>query len=186
MDSEPPEQLRIAVLGPLRACRGGAPLDLGPVKRQAVLAALLLSRGAVVGHEQLMHGVWGSEPPASGHKVLASHVNPLRRALDADGTRHTESVIRSGKGWYRFVVDGVRLDVADLTERGVEARRTKASGELARAVAQLSSALALFRGEPLAGLPGPFAQAERERLSERRMRATAGQARVPGPARPVR
>ncbi|WP_327417296.1 AfsR/SARP family transcriptional regulator [Streptomyces sp. NBC_01233] len=168
MDSEPPEQLRIAVLGPLRACRGGAPLDLGPVKRQAVLAALLLSRGAVVGHEQLMHGVWGSEPPASGHKVLASHVNPLRRALDADGTRHTESVIRSGKGWYRFVVDGVRLDVADLTERGVEARRTKASGELARAVAQLSSALALFRGEPLAGLPGPFAQAERERLSERR------------------
>ncbi|MCX4696185.1 BTAD domain-containing putative transcriptional regulator [Streptomyces sp. NBC_01408] len=168
MDSEPPEQLRIAVLGPLRACRGGAPLDLGPVKRQAVLAALLLSRGAVVSHEQLMHGVWGSEPPASGHRVLASHVNPLRRALDADGTRHTESVIRSGKGWYRFAVDGVRLDVADLTERGVEARRTKASGELARAVDQLSSALALFRGEPLAGLPGLFAQAERERLSERR------------------
>ncbi|MEV6727975.1 MULTISPECIES: BTAD domain-containing putative transcriptional regulator [unclassified Streptomyces] len=168
MDSEPPEQLRIAVLGPLRACRGGAPLDLGPVKRQAVLAALLLRRGAVVSHEQLMYGVWGSEPPASGHKVLASHVNPLRRALDADGTRHTESVIRSGKGWYRFAVDGVRLDVADLIERGVEARRTKASGELARAVDQLSSALALFRGEPLAGLPGLFAQAERERLSERR------------------
>ncbi|MFD8979381.1 BTAD domain-containing putative transcriptional regulator [Streptomyces sp. NPDC059564] len=168
MDSEPPGQLRISVLGPLRACRGGAPLDLGPVKRQAVLAALLLNRGAVVSHEQLMHGVWGAEPPASGHKVLASHVNPLRRALDAEGTRHTESVIRSGKGWYRFAVDGVRLDVADLTERGVEARRTKASGELARAVDQLSSALALFRGEPLAGLPGVFAQAERERLSERR------------------
>ncbi|MET9882985.1 BTAD domain-containing putative transcriptional regulator [Streptomyces sp. NPDC006430] len=167
MDSEPPEQLRIAVLGPLRACRAGAPLDLGPVKRQAVLAALLLRRGAVVSHEQLMYGVWGAEPPASGHKVLASHVNPLRRALDADGTRHTESVIRSGKGWYRFAVDGVRLDVADLTERGVEARRTKASGELARAVDQLSSALALFRGEPLAGLPGVFAQAERERLLER-------------------
>ncbi|MGW6978961.1 BTAD domain-containing putative transcriptional regulator [Streptomyces sp. NPDC054932] len=168
MDSEPPEQLRIAVLGPLRACRGATPLDLGPVKRQAVLAALLLSRGAVVSHEQLMHGVWGAEPPGSGHKVLASHVNPLRRALDAHGTRPAESVIRSGKGWYRFVVDGVRLDVADLTERGVEARRTKASGELARAVDELSSALALFRGEPLAGLPGSFAQAERERLSERR------------------
>ncbi|KOU25140.1 SARP family transcriptional regulator [Streptomyces sp. WM6372] len=168
MDSEPPERLRIAVLGPLRACRGGAPLDLGPVKRQAVLAALLLRRGAVVSHEQLMHGVWGVEPPASGHKVLASHVNPLRRALDADGTRHTESVIRSGKGWYRFAVEGVRLDAADLTERGVEARRTKASGELARAVDQLSAALALFRGEPLAGLPGAFAQAERQRLSESR------------------
>ncbi|MFF3085894.1 BTAD domain-containing putative transcriptional regulator [Streptomyces nojiriensis] len=168
MDSAAPGQLRIAVLGPLRACRGGQPLDLGPVKRQAVLAALLLSRGTVVSHEQLMHGVWGAEPPASGHKVLASHVNPLRRALDAKGTRPVESVIRSGKGWYRFVVDGVRLDVAELTERGAEARRTKASGELAGAVDQLSSALALFRGEPLAGVPGLFAQAERERLWERR------------------
>ncbi|WP_371675950.1 BTAD domain-containing putative transcriptional regulator [Streptomyces sp. NBC_01276] len=144
------------------------PLDLGPVKRQAVLAALLLGKGAVLSHEQLMRGVWGTEPPASGHKVLASHVNPLRRALDAEGTRHTESVIRSGKGWYRFVVDGVRLDVADVTERADEARRTKESGDLAGAADRLSAALALFRGEPLTGLPGSFAQAERERLSERR------------------
>ncbi|GAB2988596.1 BTAD domain-containing putative transcriptional regulator [Streptomyces pseudoechinosporeus] len=156
------------MLGPLRAWRGGTPLDLGPLKRQAVLAALLLRQGAVVSHEQLLDGVWGSEPPASGHKVLASHVNPLRRALDAEGTRHTDSVIRSGKGWYRFVADDVRLDVADLTERGDEALRTKAFGDLATATDQLSGALALFRGEPLANLPGPFAQAERERLLERR------------------
>ncbi|MER5223651.1 AfsR/SARP family transcriptional regulator [Streptomyces flaveus] len=100
--------------------------------------------------------------------MLASHVNPLRRALDAEGTRHTDSVIRSGKGWYRFVADDVRLDVADLTERGDEALRTKAFGDLATATDQLSGALALFRGEPLANLPGPFAQAERERLLERR------------------
>ncbi|WP_326585776.1 AfsR/SARP family transcriptional regulator [Streptomyces sp. NBC_00481] len=168
LDSEPPQHLRIAVLGPLRAWRDGAPLDLGPAKRQAVLAALLLRQGAVVSHGQLLDGVWGSEPPASGHKVLASHVNPLRRALDAESTRHTESLIRSGKGWYRFVVDGIRLDVADLTERGDEALRTKASGDLDTATDQLSAALTLFQGEPLANLPGPYAQAERERLSERR------------------
>ncbi|NGO46704.1 regulator [Streptomyces sp. YC419] len=163
-----PERLRIEVLGPLRAWRGATPVYLGPLKRQAVLAALLLRQGAVVSHEQLLDGVWGSEPPASGHKVLASHVNPLRRALDAEGIRHTESVIRSGKGWYRFVADDVRLDVADLTERSDEALRTKAFGDLATATDQLSVALALFRGEPLANLSGPFAQAERERLLERR------------------
>ncbi|MEW2404310.1 BTAD domain-containing putative transcriptional regulator [Streptomyces sp. NPDC046862] len=168
LDSGPPQRLRIAVLGPLRAWRDGAPLDLGPVKRQAVLAALLLRQGAVVSHGQLLDGVWGSEPPASGHKVLASHVNPLRRTLDAERIRHTESVIRSGKGWYRFVVDGIRLDVTDLTERGDEALRTKASGDLNTATDQLSAALALFHGEPLTNLPGPYAQAERERLSERR------------------
>ncbi|MGW1030084.1 BTAD domain-containing putative transcriptional regulator [Streptomyces sp. NPDC002577] len=152
----------------MRAWRDGTLLDLGPVKRQAVLAALLLRQGAVTSHEQLLDGVWGSEPPASGTKVLASHVNPLRRTLDAEGIRHTESVIRSGKGWYRFVVDGVRLDVADLVEQGDEALRTRASGDLATATDQLSAALGLFQGEPLANLPGPFAQAERERLLERR------------------
>ncbi|MFF8024828.1 BTAD domain-containing putative transcriptional regulator [Streptomyces sp. NPDC007896] len=133
-----------------------------------MLAVLLLRPDAVVSHELLLDGVWGAETPASGHKVLASHVNPLRRTLDALGTRPAESVIRSGKGWYRFVVDGVRLDTADLTERGDAALRTKASGDLAGATDQLSAALALFRGEPLANLPGPFAQSERQRLLERR------------------
>ncbi|MGW1758988.1 AfsR/SARP family transcriptional regulator [Streptomyces mirabilis] len=133
-----------------------------------MLSSLLLRQGAVVSHEQLLDSVWGSETPASGHKVLASHVNPLRRALDAEGTRPAESVIRSGKGWYRFAVSGVRLDTADLTERGDEALRTKASGDLATATDQLSAALALFRGEPLSNLPGPFAQNERQRLLERR------------------
>ncbi|MCX4706093.1 BTAD domain-containing putative transcriptional regulator [Streptomyces sp. NBC_01373] len=168
VDGGTPRRLRIEVLGPLRAWQGGTPLDLGPVKRQAVLAALLLRQGAVVSHDQLLDSVWGSQPPGSGHKVLASHVNPLRRALDAEGTRPTESLIRSGKGWYRFLADDVRLDVADLTERGDEALRTKAFGDLATATNQLSGALALFQGEPLANLPGPYAQAERERLLERR------------------
>ncbi|WP_225640994.1 AfsR/SARP family transcriptional regulator [Streptomyces werraensis] len=162
------QRLRIEVLGPLRAWRDGSPLALGPVRRQTVLAALLLRDGAVVSHEHLLDGVWGADPPASGTKVLASHVNPLRRTLDRAGTHHTESVIRSGKGWYRFVLDGVRLDLADLAELGDRALRTKASGDLAEAAQQLADALALFRGEPLAQLSGPFAAAERERLLERR------------------
>ncbi|MGW6159289.1 AfsR/SARP family transcriptional regulator, partial [Streptomyces sp. NPDC055144] len=143
-------------------------MDLGPAKRQAVLAALLLRHGAVVSHERLLDGVWGADPPATGHKVLASHVNPLRRALDAAGTRPAESVILSGKGWYRCAADYVRLDVTDLAERSDEALRTKASGDLSTAADQLSAALTLFQGEPLANLPGPFAQAERQRLLERR------------------
>ncbi|MDT6986123.1 BTAD domain-containing putative transcriptional regulator [Streptomyces lusitanus] len=161
-------RLRIEVLGPLRAWRDGSPLHLGPLRRQTVLAALLLRDGALVSHEHLLDGVWGADPPASGTKVLASHVNPLRRTLDRAGTRHTESVIRSGKGWYRFVLDDVRLDLADLAELGDRALRTKASGDRAGAAEQLAKALALFQGEPLAHLSGPFAAAERERLLERR------------------
>ncbi|MGV9816040.1 AfsR/SARP family transcriptional regulator [Streptomyces cellulosae] len=56
------QRLRIEVLGPLRAWRDGEPLALGPVRRQTVLAALLLRDGAVVSHEQLLDGVWGADP----------------------------------------------------------------------------------------------------------------------------
>ncbi|TKA02206.1 helix-turn-helix domain-containing protein [Actinacidiphila oryziradicis] len=79
------------MLGPLRAWRNGAPLELGPVKRQAVLAALLLRQGAVVSHEWLLDAVWGEEPPAGGHKVLPTHVNSLRRVLDPEGTPPAET-----------------------------------------------------------------------------------------------
>jgi DNA-binding SARP family transcriptional activator len=168
VDDGSPQLLRFEVLGPLRAWRGGTPLELGPVKRQAVLAALLLRQGAVVSHERLLDTVWGEEPPAGGRKVLPTHVNSLRRVLDPEGTPPVESVIRSGKGWYRFVVEEVGLDTADLDERGDEALRTVASGDLATAADQLTSTIGLFRGEPLAGLPGPFAQEERQRLEERR------------------
>jgi DNA-binding SARP family transcriptional activator len=168
VDGGSPELLRFELLGPLGGWRGGTPLELGPVKRQAVLATLLLCQGAVVSHDQLLDAVWGPEPPAGGRKVLPTHVNALRRTLDPESTPPAESVIRSGKGWYRFVVGGVRLDTADLDVRGDEALRTVTSGDLAAATAQLSEALALFQGEPLANLPGPFAQEERQRLEERR------------------
>ncbi|MGX1676348.1 BTAD domain-containing putative transcriptional regulator [Streptomyces sp. NPDC055400] len=168
MDGGSPQLLRFEALGPLQAWRGGTPLELGPIKRQAVLAALLLRQGAVVSHDRLLDAVWGMEPPAGGRKVLPTHVNSLRRALDPEGTEPAQSVIRSGKGWYRLVVEGVRLDTADLEERGSQAMLTIASGDLATAADQLSAAIELFRGEPLAGLPGPFAQEERQRWDERR------------------
>ncbi|NEB40781.1 tetratricopeptide repeat protein [Streptomyces sp. SID14515] len=141
-------------------------MELGPLKRQAVLAALLLRQGAVVSHERLLDAVWGQEPPAGGRKVLPTHINSLRRSLDPESTRPAESVIRSGKGWYRIVSEAVRLDTAELDARAAAALRTLASGDPATAEVQLSEALALFRGEPLANLPGPYAQEERQRLEE--------------------
>ncbi|WP_257134039.1 AfsR/SARP family transcriptional regulator, partial [Streptomyces sp. st140] len=161
--------LRIALLGPLRAWRDGTPLDLGPVRRQSVLAALLLRADIRVSHEQLIDDLWDERPPGTGRKVLPSHIHPLRKALDGAGAGPAESVIRSGKGWYCFTGRGVRLDVSELDVRAVEAQTAKASGDAATAVDRYTEALALFRGEPLTGLPGQRAQAERRRLLERRL-----------------
>ncbi|MEJ8657921.1 AfsR/SARP family transcriptional regulator [Streptomyces sp. MS1.AVA.4] len=160
-------RLRLTVLGPVRAWRDGTQLALGPVRQQAVLAALALRPGILVSREQLLDGVWGDSPPQSGRKVLPSYVYGLRKTLDEEGSGPADSVIRGERGGYRFVADEVRLDVADLAEQVDGARRAKASGDTATAVDRLSGALALFDGEPLAGLPGPYAEAERQRLLER-------------------
>jgi len=169
VDGGTPRRLRIALLGPLRAWRDGTPLDLGPVRRQAVLAALVLRADTQVSHEGLLDDLWDGRIPASGHKVLPSHVHPLRKALDLADAGPKESVIHSGKGWYRFVSDEVRLDVTELDERVAEARDAKVSGDVSAALDRFAEALALFRGEPLAGLPGHRAEAARRRLLERRL-----------------
>ncbi|MEV0090966.1 BTAD domain-containing putative transcriptional regulator [Streptomyces sp. NPDC050738] len=161
------QRLRFAVLGPVRAWRDGAPLNLGPVRQQAVLAALLLRPGRLVSREQLLDAVWGDSPPGSGHKVLPSYVYAVRRSLDEEGVGPAASLIRGERGGYRFAGDGTLLDVTELGALVEGAGRVRAVGDLAAAAAQLASALGLFTGEPLAGLPGPYAAAERQRLLQR-------------------
>lgn len=74
--------------------------------------------------------------------------------------------VRSG---YRFVPKSARVDVARCEEIAAEGRSARDSGDLDAAVDAWSRALELFRGEPLAGIPGPFAEGERLRLAEQRL-----------------
>lgn len=161
MGAGSPRRLRLAVLGPVRAWRGDTPLTLGPVRRQAVLTALVLRPGVLVSQEQLLDAVWGENPPKTGRSVLPSYVYALRKTLGHPVPIH------SGQGGYRFVADGVRLDVAELAEWVDGAQRAREAEDLDAALDLFSKALDLFHGEPLTGLPGPFAEAERQRLSER-------------------
>lgn len=159
--------LRLAVLGTVRAWRDGTQVALGPVRQQAVLAALAMRPGLLVSGEQLLDGVWGDKPPGSGLKVLPSYVYALRRRLDEEGTAPADSLIRGERGGYRFADGTVRLDADELAQLSSTARCAMRSGDPASAAERLSEALALCDGEPLAGLPGPYADAERQRLLER-------------------
>ncbi|QNP61515.1 AfsR/SARP family transcriptional regulator [Streptomyces genisteinicus] len=163
------EGLRIDFLGPLRARRGGEPVALGPVRRQAVLTALVLRGPGLVTYGRLLADVWGAEPPGSGHQVLPSYVYALRKALDPAAAGPGRSVIRGGRGGYRFAPGAARTDLAALAEETSRTRRAKESGDHASALEYGGRALALFRGEPLPGLPGPFAAGERERLVRQRL-----------------
>lgn len=161
--------LRFAVLGPVRAWRGPVPVDLGPVRQQALLVALLLRPDQTVSRQELLDGVWGAEPPGTGGKVIPVYVHRLRERLrGADGSP-SECVIRRDRSGYRFVSGDASVDAARLEQVAAEARAARESGDLDAAAGTLARALALFEGEPLPGLPGPFAEGERLRLAERRI-----------------
>ncbi|MBB5850761.1 BTAD domain-containing putative transcriptional regulator [Amycolatopsis umgeniensis] len=159
-------RLRFEVLGPLRAWQGETRLDLGPVRQQAVLAALLLRPDVTVSHHELTDGLW-ERPPESN--VLPVYVRRLRDCLDTSGQKPRDSVIVSDRGGYRFASGGVRLDVARLEEIAVVAAAAEETGDFITAVDTFADALGLFHGEPLTGLPGAFVQGERRRLEERRL-----------------
>ncbi|WP_218825967.1 AfsR/SARP family transcriptional regulator [Actinomadura mexicana] len=169
MPDPAPRLLDFTVLGPFRAWRDGTRLDLGPLRQQALLAALLLRPDMTVSRRELLDGVWGVEPPGSGSKIVPVYVHRLRRCLGTLGEDAQESVIARDRGGYRFVSRGTAVDVLRLDEAADEAAAARRSGDLAAAVSACLDALGLFQGEPLAGLPGPFAEAERLRLEERRL-----------------
>ncbi|MGW0733190.1 AfsR/SARP family transcriptional regulator [Streptomyces sp. NPDC002851] len=157
------EELHVALLGPVQAWRDDREATIGPARRQAVLAALVLRRGRLVSHEQLIDGVWGDRPPPTGRRVLPSYVYALRRALDVPSTGQDRSVIRGGPGGYRFAAP-VRLDTTRLAELSADTGELLEAGDASGALAAAEQGLRLFRGEPLAGLPGPYALGERQRL----------------------
>ncbi|WP_236005361.1 AfsR/SARP family transcriptional regulator [Amycolatopsis pittospori] len=162
----PDSRLRFEVLGPLRAWQGETRLDLGPVRQQAVLAALLLRPDVTVSQYELTDGLW-ERPPESN--VLPVYVRRLRQCLDTSGQRPRDSVIVSDRGGYRFASGDVHLDVTRLDEVAAAADAAEETGDLVTAVDTFADALRLFHGEPLTGLPGAFVQGERRRLEERKL-----------------
>ena len=158
--------LRISVLGPLQAWSAGQPVDLGPVRQQAVLAALALCPDRAVSRQELLDGVWGMEPPAGN--VVPVYIYRLRKILRLRD--HCDAVISRDRFGYRLAHGAVELDVARMERLAVASGAAGRAGDLSEAVRLCSRALDLFRGEPLAGLPGPSAELERLRLAERRLR----------------
>jgi DNA-binding SARP family transcriptional activator len=100
--------------------------------------------------------VWGEDVPPSAANLVATYVARLRRVLEPERVRRAAGTVLMSVGTgYELRVRPDQVDVW-LFEQLV------AQGDLGRA-------LALWRGRPLDGIPGPFAAAERERLTDRRL-----------------
>ncbi|MFD7657695.1 BTAD domain-containing putative transcriptional regulator [Actinosynnema sp. NPDC059797] len=169
--------LRLVVLGPVRAWVGDREVALGSARPRAVFAMLALRAGAVVRRDELVAGVWGRDAPATAEGSVHTYVSLLRKALEPDRARGTASrLLESVGSGYRLRWDPAASDLAAF--RGLRARgqRQLADGDADAALASLTAALELWRGEALAGLSGPFTESRRRELTAER--ATARELRA--------
>ncbi|MDN3265534.1 BTAD domain-containing putative transcriptional regulator [Streptomyces sp. CSDS2] len=156
-------ELRFTLLGPVRAWRGEDSLATGSPYQRALLAALLLREGRTASTAELIDSLWGTEPPASALPGVRTYASRLRKVLGP-------GVVVSRSGGYAIsALPEHAVDLWTAQSLAEEAERARAAGELGRARDVLGRALALWDGEPLAGVPGPYAQAQRIRLEEWRL-----------------
>ncbi|MEU4744627.1 BTAD domain-containing putative transcriptional regulator, partial [Actinosynnema sp. NPDC023658] len=164
------QRLRFEVLGLLRAVRGGGVVDLGAAKQRAVLAVLLLARNAPVSRDQIIEAVWGDNTPSSAVNLVQTYVAGLRRALEPSRARRAPAELLTSVGdGYLLRVEPNAVDLDEFEHGVATAARLRASGDLIAAATALDEALGLWRGEPLGGVSGLFAEVERGRLVERRL-----------------
>lgn len=164
MVADPGTGLRFAVLGPLRAWRDGEQLSTGSPQQKALLAAVLLRGGHTATASELVDALWGEEPPQQALAALRTYASRLRKALGSD-------VLVSESGGYAINTSSpdITLDLDIAAQHALEAEKFAASGDRCQARDRFSDALALWDGEPLAHLPGPYAETQRVRLEEWRL-----------------
>ncbi|GAB3951531.1 hypothetical protein GCM10027614_53660 [Micromonospora vulcania] len=157
--------MRFGILGPLRVGGGESTVTAG--RDRIVLAMLLLRAGRLVPVEELVDAVWEEHPPTTARAQLQTCVSRLRHRFSELGLA-PEIIVTDPVGY------GVRTAPADLDAevfaRDVEAARAAVSaGRLADAGERFRSALALWRGPALSGIPSRSVRRRAQVLDEQRL-----------------
>ena len=158
-------EVRIEVLGPVRAHVDGVEQRVGGRRERVVLGLLAASAGRPVPVERLVDTLWGEEPPASAQGSLQVAVSRLRTMLAPERRPGEAPVISHSPAGYALVEAEV-----DATELSAAASAVVGRGPAE--VAELTeAALALWQGEPYADLRDvAVLDAEVTRLHEDRLR----------------
>src|SRR5437763_8666179 len=156
------------ILGPLEIRQNGRPLPCKGAKQRMLLAALLLRANEVVSSDRLIDALWGDHPPATAPKALQMHVSQLRRLLDPE-------ILVTRPPGYQLQVARDQLDLEQFQTTVGRARAASGRKQPQEVADLLASALALWRGPPLADLSfEEFLQPEIARLHEMRLTALEG------------
>jgi DNA-binding SARP family transcriptional activator len=158
--------MEFGVLGPVELWLDGGLADAGHARQRAVLAVLVLEAGRAVPLEVLIDRVWGEDPPRSVRNLVYGYAGRLK-ALIADGQDRDVALSRRADGYLLHVRPG-QVDAGRFRALAAEA---KAAADDGHAGAALAAALALWRGQALAGLDSPWLNGQRARLELERAAA---------------
>ncbi|GAA3486453.1 AfsR/SARP family transcriptional regulator [Streptomyces cremeus] len=158
--------MEFQVLGTLEACEDGVPVPLRGMRRQRLLALLLLHANRVVPLRVLVEELW-EDPPHSARQQVHNAVRDLRRAL-AGASDVALVTVDAG---YRLQVPADAVDAHRFTDRVRAADAADREGRTGEAVRLLQDAVGLWRGEAWAGIDCPSVVAAAIRLGEQRLAA---------------
>ncbi|MBP2324395.1 DNA-binding SARP family transcriptional activator [Kibdelosporangium banguiense] len=154
--------MEFRLFGEVQLQAAGKLLDPGTPRQQAVLAALVIDAGRPVAIETLIGRVWDEAPPVEARNVLYSHLSRIRQLLKRAGDTATLDRRQAG-----YVLD-VEPDSVDMHRFW---RLVEQSGDDEEKSTALTAALSLWRGTPLAGVPGEWVEQVRDRWLRRRLDA---------------
>ncbi len=158
--------VRFSVLGPVEVRVGVVRPDLGGLRQQRLLAALLLEADRPVAPVDLIAAVW-QQPPPTGSQQLSTCVWRLRKVLDRHGAAGL--LRREATGYRLHITDPAMLDLRAFEGDARQGRMFAGSGRPVEAVRRLRAAMAQWRGTPLLGLAGEPFDAERARIEQSRL-----------------
>ncbi|WP_412740593.1 BTAD domain-containing putative transcriptional regulator [Krasilnikovia sp. MM14-A1259] len=169
--------ISVRLLGPVELQVSGQVMNLGPPKRRAVFAALAVDAGRPVSTGTLVDRVWDEAPPAEARNALYAHILHIRRVLAA-ATKAGGTTVQLTRcaGGYRVDIDRDTVDLHRFRRLAEQAHHSRPSDD--ERVVALREALGLWRGTPLAGLPGSWAARVREGCRQQHVDALLALARA--------
>ncbi|MEU4270888.1 BTAD domain-containing putative transcriptional regulator [Streptomyces sp. NPDC026092] len=170
--------MRFTILGPVEAVAPGSDAPGLAPRHRAVLAYLLLHAGVVISTDRLIDAMWGPLPPDSARAQIQTTIAAIRRMLRASGA---DGMLATRPAGYVITPEPGQLDLDEFT--GLVAKAPAGSdapggaGDMADSADsadfadQIRAALALWQGEPLAGITAHYAEGARARLTGQRLTA---------------
>ncbi|ONK15511.1 BTAD domain-containing putative transcriptional regulator [Streptomyces sp. MP131-18] len=161
--------MEFRILGSVDMVVDGEVRRPGSIKERIVLASLALDVRKSVSSDTLINRLWEDRPPVSPRGNLRSLTSRLRKATKHPGT-HQSPVVQQDHGYLLDVVPQ-SIDLYRYLGLSARARHLVDGGDDEGALQALDEAAPLWRGDPLAGITGLWAEEVRRSLTPRLLAA---------------